>query len=1791
MLFLNIVVLVVLAVAALVALVVGVIYLHQGLQLLRFRLSNRTFAKDDAREDDPALEIPALKGTLEEERARLDELWKLFYRSGLSIAKLRASDRLRDQLSFTKPEWIEWEEWRGWQRLATKGSEAVRKRARDHARREADQRVARLAPGDLPLWLALYDDKEHPPLKLRWAKIHMEGDGKSAAVRVLEELATRDDDTGAFALYELFRHSCHYPTREKALGYAKRCLAHPLKVRHELIRRNLSDIFCPDLDKPVELGLHWGVSASRGAKLVVQVRALDVKGSDTVWLDNPQVPLEQAVVGDILWESSIPAKTWSIFAKPTHFFKLPPLEGPLLVEVTAQFSAPVLWSDCMGDEEMPIEMTQHRVPNTSLDAVLTLTENSVSTWVVDKKTKAPVGSVPVTLMRRDEYGTIETFTSQTDALGLFSWKGKAAWQFGVLIERKNSQGRMEHVFLTNGKDITTTKPPIPLHRFYVMLSRPLYRPGERVQGKLFARQKGHEGQSKRLPAKQTYQLEVFGPRGSKLTTISCTLSEFSSAAFELTLPTDSPLGQYSFKLAQSTASIEGSFHVEEFVAPEFRAELRTKDKPRWGWTCTLEFEANYFFGGPVANAAGTLDIKRTNWRYRHVEHGAFSKWFRTPKHIASLPFKTDARGRASIDVSWHGPWDLLCRFDGCDFDCVANVRDASGKSCQATLRLSVPRVSVVVSAKPVRTLRLPGETLPVALHWEPAGSTDDSTRKLTLTFRKGWTTKRFVYEVRRSDAECDMPLDLPPGSWEVSAHVEGQTRRMQTKHTFTLLGSELEQKRRELLVSNDPTDSQGTIRVAVMGPKTYCTKELLVWNRGPRLGSKVLDRSSPTMWVELPFLAGNEEQVHLALWYFDSREEGLFHQSTMAEINAPTMPTEAPVTLELVFPSTTVRPGADTTMEAKLSAAQEKPSELTVTVIDEAIFSLVPPPKNPIVFFEESPPHPESFAAWSVVSAQAQTGRQVLAHGSYDLPNEMIQHGVALGGPIYDVQSLSMAMPSAAPMMMMASRAPKSASPLRAAAMVAAAPIALVGAGAGLVAEAMSKKRESAEASGGRPEDVPASNAHSAPVLLRSDFSSEAAWIPNARFTRGASLTLPLTLPDTLTTWKATAVLVSLAHDHLLEAHAHVRTQKPLMIRLQAPRFFQERDELALRAMVDSRAEHVLSVDLSVEAHGFTLPENARASRMLEPNGQARFDVDITVPTFEGSDVVVRAQAIATNAEDASDAEERTIPYRPYGVLLRKTFSGVLDEEPTGASFDLPEKRKKEYTRLVVQIDRGPMDAIVHALSYLREYPYGCVEQTCSRLLPHLVWERFMLRDEEESSVYRSARPKMQEDVVQEALRGIDGMQNADGGFGWWPGNPSDLWMSAYVLFTFVMASRPQNDNWLRARSYLTQQLLKRNHSDDADVFAVFALAWTGATISERVLEVLTSRWDRLSLTEKAKLCWVLYAQGHERAQECADEVRNALVGPAKRFLKQVARDEENDLLWFQPESTEAIAFFVLALVREAQSENGPRKRLSFDDETLDVLVSFLLQHRKGQRWHNTRDTALAVFALITYEETLRVAGPERHVDVQINAATKRIAKLERLGAEPISMQFGDEDLRTGNNELSFVLDKVSSGGPVTFRHFTAELQVYTQEGEIAAQGEGIEVDRSYWVLNEKKEPQRQLRNGESIQIGERLRVVLKVKATKDRTYLLLEDPKLAGCEPIAKKSGREVCHGHTAHVELRADRTAIFFNAIGTDRHEVSYEIEAILPGRFTAMPARVETMYASRCFATSASFALSVV
>jgi len=106
---------------------------------------------------------------------------------------------------------------------------------------------------------------------------------------------------------------------------------------------------------------------------------------------------------------------------------------------------------------------------------------------------------------------------------------------------------------------------------------------------------------------------------------------------------------------------------------------------------------------------------------------------------------------------------------------------------------------------------------------------------------------------------------------------------------------------------------------------------------------------------------------------------------------------------------------------------------------------------------------------------------------------------------------------------------------------------------------------------------------------------------------------------------------------------------------------------------------------------------------------------------------------------------------------------------------------------------------------------------------------------------------------------------------------------------------------------------------------------------------------------------------------------------------------------------------------------------------------------------------------------------------------------------------------------------------------------------------------------------------------GALLLVEHTVRSKNDYTFLAFEDPKPAGTEAVALRSGN--VSGETwAHMELRDDRVVFFLSELTQGSLKLSYRLRAELPGAFSAMPTRGFAMYAPEIKANSDEMKLKI-
>jgi hypothetical protein len=117
-----------------------------------------------------------------------------------------------------------------------------------------------------------------------------------------------------------------------------------------------------------------------------------------------------------------------------------------------------------------------------------------------------------------------------------------------------------------------------------------------------------------------------------------------------------------------------------------------------------------------------------------------------------------------------------------------------------------------------------------------------------------------------------------------------------------------------------------------------------------------------------------------------------------------------------------------------------------------------------------------------------------------------------------------------------------------------------------------------------------------------------------------------------------------------------------------------------------------------------------------------------------------------------------------------------------------------------------------------------------------------------------------------------------------------------------------------------------------------------------------------------------------------------------------------------------------------------------------------------------------------------------------------------------------------------------------------------------------------------------EIKDGTGVTSGDLIEVELVVNAKNDYEYLVFEDMKAAGFEPVEVRSGQSYGDGLSSNVELRDDKVAFFVDRLPQGRRVLRYRVRAEVPGTFHALPTNGYAMYAPEVRAISDEMRVNV-
>jgi uncharacterized protein YfaS (alpha-2-macroglobulin family) len=694
---------------------------------------------------------------------------------------------------------------------------------------------------------------------------------------------------------------------------------------------------------------------------------------------------------------------------------------------------------------------------------------------------------------------------------------------------------------------------------------------------------------------------------------------------------------------------------------------------------------------------------------------------------------------------------------------------------------------------------------------------------------------------------------------------------------------------------------------------------------------------------------------------------------------------------------------------------------------------------------------------------------------------------------------------------------------------------------------------------------------------IRKAFPDTAFWAADVTTDANGHATVPVAFPDSLTTWRATVRGVT-SDDRFGSGILKTIVRKNLIVRLAAPRFFVQGDEVVISGIVHNYLQSAKQAKVRVHLEGLDVV-TGNTTQTLEIPVRGEVKVDWRVRARQTAMAKVTVEAL-TNEE--SDALENQLPIHPPGVPQVQARSGAISNDGEGrANFTFPADAVSGSRSLSIRVSPSIAGSVFSALGYLTSFPYGCVEQTMSSFLPNVM----VVRASSELHIEAHVDEEDLNDKISAGLERLYNFQHEDGGWGWWETDETDPFMTAYVVAGFAEAKRAGvviNPRSLRRGvAWLSRQVGSEEYAPDLRVYMEFALAQAGQPATEAVNQ---SYHDvgKLSPYGTALLGLTFELQKDGRASSLAER----LIGQAKQDGNEAWWEASRDeMLDFPADITpEATAYVVKFL-----SHERPASPL------LPKAALWLVDHRnEGYWWSSTKQTAMVIYGLLDYLKTSNELHPDLTARILVN------------GHEVLTQKF-DSDHLLGNvleldeSKLGATSNNVEIQSKGTGRlYYSINAGHNTNAATFEKNGAvSLNLLRDYFRLQPTRENGAIVYNLVPLQGDLHQGDVIAVRLTvtgSDWRYLLLEDPIPAGTEFVTKDSSYPI-HERPSwweyffnRRELHDDRVAIFQKHFREGQTRHVYLLRVTNPGLFHVSPARVQPMYQPGHRATTEARTLEV-
>lgn len=617
---------------------------------------------------------------------------------------------------------------------------------------------------------------------------------------------------------------------------------------------------------------------------------------------------------------------------------------------------------------------------------------------------------------------------------------------------------------------------------------------------------------------------------------------------------------------------------------------------------------------------------------------------------------------------------------------------------------------------------------------------------------------------------------------------------------------------------------------------------------------------------------------------------------------------------------------------------------------------------------------------------------------------------------------------------------------------------------------------------------------------------------------------------------KLLVMAVAFAGERAGSGSAEVTVRDKVIIQESLPRFITGGDRIKTGAVVFNNTGQTDSFGVAMNITGpATLKSAEQVWLTIKDNGKAVADFTFTADNTPGKVV------FDITAGDGGEQSKETVELanRPALPILTMSGSGTV-KAGAPVKVNLPTNWLEGTDQYELKLAATPTVRLTSSIQYLLKYPYGCVEQTTSKLFPLLYFNdlaRFV-----EPALLGS---KGKDYFIAEGVLKLSSMQTPSGAFTFWLGDSNvKPWGSIYASHFLVEARKAGyqvGDNVYDKMIDNLQRISKDPTGGDGReilrIYASFVLAKAGKLdrsvlnslkqLDTRILPIYSQMQlaGAIAMTTGAQdALWLLPAQIH----------------PQK----------------FEPETG---GFFnsdvrTNAIILEILSEIAP------ENPGIPELIKEISDNVCIDNWYTTQSTAFALLAI----------GKYFSAQEQPNYTGAVVVGGRKL------KQFGTEDAAIKGQNIAGKDIEISINGQGTCYY-------YWQSSGISTDLTAKEFDNRLKVRREYLDSDGKPLDLKSVKLGDQ--IVAKVTAEaldKPLEYVAIND-LLPSCleieNPRLATTGRLnwLPQGTSApsYMDIRDDRMLLFTDLYPGNRFVYYYSLRVISRGSFVVPPVAAECMY----------------